>query len=243
MSRTRRKKRKGRVRPLRLLLVVFVLTGLLAGALWLLYQTLDEKTVIELDAGHDQTQPGYVSDTLREADLDMEIVLGVRDKFAENSDYVIQLTHDELTDMNMTSRLEKIDKDNPDLTISIHTYEDPYLRKTGTLIVVPPSGSRKSISAAEKICASLQEAGRGCEVVRMAYEAGREGRSTVRYLTLEEDYPSGAESREIFSVDSAVMEIQLLNMNDTGDAEQWTDPAFKASVIDAIAKGILSIAE
>ena len=241
MSRNRRRKR--RVSPLRLLLVVFVLTGLLAGALWVLYQNLDEKTVIELDAGHDQTQPGYVSDTLREADLDMEIVLGVRDMFAENSDYVIQLTHDELTDMNMTSRLEKIDQDKPDLTISIHTYEDPYLRKTGTLIVVPPSGSRKSINAAEKLCALLQEAGRGCEVVRLAYETGREGRSTVRYLSLEEDYPSGAESREIFSVDSAVVEIRLLNMNDTGDAEQWTDPAYKTTVIEAIAKGIQSIAE
>lgn len=81
-------------------------------------KTGGHRVVIELDAAYGGDNTGYEG-LVSEADVSESIVSALRDKMSEDKHFTVLLTHQPGSSASVKERAEKINKDKPDLVLSI----------------------------------------------------------------------------------------------------------------------------
>lgn len=207
----------------------------------------NKKPVIMLDSGHDLQEPGYTS---RDDELSLSFVDYTEG--AENAGLITEAAYDEaLTaelesllkatgqftvirtktadeSMTMAGRLERIDKEEPDLVISIHAIHTMETGATVPLICVEPAGSEThdaSLAAGTALQARLHPAEKESQLVYCYYTPVRPETWQLHIVPADDTTDYGEETLEIMTGNSApVVQISLLSLHSHEDLAALAAP-------------------
>ncbi len=198
------------------------------------------KPVILLDAGHDLQETGYTA-----YDPDLELPFVNYEEGAEDTGLITEAAYDEALTaelesllkatgqftvvrmkdaddtMTMARRLEKIDKENPDLVVSIHAIHTTEQGATAPLICVEPPASNThdaSFAAGSALQAHLYPAEREARLVYCYYTPVRPETWQLHLVPADDTTDYGEETLEIMTGNSApVVQIAMLSMHSHED--------------------------
>ena len=149
-------KKKRKTNPL--LIILFSLVGLLSvGVCILLFLNRgglpSSKFEVMLDAGHDSNEVGYTS-SIQEYEYTQEVTSRLYTLLEGNSDIKVSLTHEKDQPLTLEKRLEVIEREKPDMIVSIHAGYDPSPNMRGMRIITQlPSNPKheQSVLVAKEI--------------------------------------------------------------------------------------------
>ena len=135
---------------------ILSLLSLCAVVVLLSFTSLNHKKLIVIDAGHGGADHGATIDELYEKDIVEQISKKIFEKH-DPSKVEIVLLRDTDNTITLTDRINKINKLNPDLVISLHTNFHPKNEKSGIEAYVCENTSNHKIAKehAEKLLQSI----------------------------------------------------------------------------------------
>lgn len=114
-----------------------------------------DKPVIVIDAGHGGNDMGAVYETISEKQITLKVASLIKEMSTSQDKYEIMLTRGDDSDVSLAERIEKINRLNPKMVVSLHLNSSPEKESTkqGHEIYIQNSDSSKKI--AQKVSEKL----------------------------------------------------------------------------------------
>ncbi|MBQ1324764.1 MAG: N-acetylmuramoyl-L-alanine amidase [Solobacterium sp.] len=167
----------------RLVAAVVVLAALLAGAVYYLRHMSERKPVIAVDAGHDDSQPGFEG-YIREADYSLDVARQLYTLLYDDLRFDVIMVRSDGENLNVQERAARIDSAHADIVISIHANASSDPSFSGIRVAVKP-GSKPAREMGEAVSRIFEEAGISCPVGYEYYVESPNGAFEMQFMEEE----------------------------------------------------------
>lgn len=244
-----KKRRKLNIIGLLLIVLLVVLCFILIG-MFLNKQGIvslpSSKYEVMLDAGHDLEHPGYET-SIKENDYTNAIVSRLYAKLSEHPDIKVSLTHESEEKLSIEKRIERIDRENPDVVISIHAGYDPstQIHRTRIITQLPTNEEHeKSLAYANLVKDAFTNEVEPIEVGYYYYVPTHNNMESLTFISSEDTEAKEYETMELLREDKTpIILVEGFNINNPEDVAKWTSEEGYEKMVDLYYQAILNMLE
>ena len=212
--------------------LVIILIALVAVILVMVgYQLLSDRKskdayTIELDSGFGGDQTGFVG-VMNESEFNAGVVSALQTLLNKDSHFIVLLSHPLDEAATNVEKVDKINEDNPDMVLSIHTGYNPNVNEGGMYIYadVPSENTNKdSVQLAQCIQQSFQETDLNPQVSYYYYHEIRPEVFTPNLVPVDDMTTYEDQTLDILSGTSAVaVYVEQLNIMNPQQITTWAN--------------------
>lgn len=197
--------------------------------------TSNNKTVVVIDAGHTESDPG-LKGIITEYSYTRSLGDALSTLLEENDTYEVLYIHD----ISLTERVQEIKENNADIVISIHASASSDTSVTGMHVIAEPK-SDESLKLAEMIASKLDTESILCYAY---YEQVKDNVYEEKYISTDEEYDESYETMELMeALDIPIVQIEGLYVTSQDDVESMTSEEMLEKVAEAIYSAIQEVYE
>ena len=230
----KRKKRKRKLSKIAVLLgiCIILLVCCISGLVFLACSSnRNDKVVIALDAGHDNSNLGY-SGIITEYEYTSKMVDKLNTLFKEDNHFEVILTHNTDEDMPLGKRVEAIKK--ADLVLTIHASYSGDASLSGTHIIAKPV-NKKGHDESKEIASLIGEKLENSTVCYAYYEPVKENEYAIKYVDINDETEYDYETMEFMeATDIPVVQLEGIYVSSQSDVDTYMSD----ESMDSVAKNI-----
>ncbi len=237
----KRKKRKRKLSKIAVLLgiCIILLVCCISGLVFLACSSnRNGKVVIALDAGHDNTNPGFTG-IVTEYEYTSKMVDELNTLFKEDNHFEVVLTHNADEDKPLGKRVETIE--NADLVLTIHASYSGDASISGTHIIAEPT-NKKGHDESKEVASKIGEKLENSTVCYAYYESIKENEYAIKYVDINDETEYEYETMEFMeATDIPVVQIEGMYVSSQSDVDTYMSEESIHSVAQNIYEAIKSV--
>lgn len=228
--------KKRRIHTGHLLIAVLVLLAMLGGAVYYLQQLTVKKPVIAVDAGHDDTYPGYEG-YVREADYTLGVAEQLYRMLDQDSRFEPVMVRSAGESLTVRERAAKIEAAHADIVISIHANASSEPGFSGMRIIARPADEDSRILA-DAAAQRFADAGWSCPVGYEYYLPVREGVNEVMFT---EEAGEGQGPAIMEACETPMIIFEGIYVTSPEDTERWAGEEGYAEAADLLYQAVKGV--
>ncbi len=237
----KRKKRRRKLSKIAILLgiCIILLICCISGLVFLACSSnRNDKVIIALDAGHDNSNPGY-SGIITEYEYTSKMVEQLNTLFKEDNQFEVILTHNADEDKTLGKRVDASKK--ADLILTIHASYSGDSSLSGTHIIAEPT-SQKGHDKSKEVASAIGEKLENSTVCYAYYELVKENEYSIKYVDITDETAYEYETMEFMeATDIPVVQIEGMYVSSQSDVDTYMSDESIASVAQNIYEAIKTV--